>query len=316
MSSYFDNFLTEQEKSKFLTESMSREFEKLNIAMPSSNDEFKALIQGLDLSTESGQDLFGRLILLSDGFNEVEEAQNGVLESIKSLTDGFTSMTDSIQETIDKLLGIESGNSQEQMIRDFWTKKDEADKLLSKGGDLTETELSTLSNLINQINSLSTNIQSSQVGDVSGITENLVSELLGIKKDVSLNQGLVNSIYTSNGGTLSVTGEQGLLSQFLSSLPSYDTGTPYLKQDMIIQAHQKEMIIDPQSSDVLRKYGIKVNTQTPVNNLTTNENKGIIEAIDKLASRLDKIEQNTKKSATVLDEAQYGQRTLKVEMAS
>jgi hypothetical protein len=58
------------------------------------------------------------------------------------------------------------------------------------------------------------------------------------------------------------------------------------------------MIIDPQSSDVLRKYGIKVNMPTtPANNLTTNENQGIIEAINKqteeikkLNARMEKIE--------------------------
>lgn len=219
MEDYFNNFLTESEKSKFLTESMGREFAKLNLEMPETNDEFKALIQGLDLSTESGQDLFGRLILLSDGFNEMEEAQSGVLDSVKALIDGFESMGDSIQDTIDKLLGVESGSSQTQLITDFWNKKAQAETLLSKGKDLSDEEMDNLQKLISDINSLSTNIQSSTVGSTSNITSNLVSELM-------LLQG---------------------------KLPSFAVGTSNVPYDMVAQIHKNETIIPADFATAIRQ---------------------------------------------------------------
>jgi hypothetical protein len=43
---------------------------------------------------------------------------------------------------------------------------------------------------------------------------------------------------------------------------SYDTGTPYVPHDMTANIHEGEIIIDPQSSNVLRKYGINVNQES------------------------------------------------------
>lgn len=42
------------------------------------------------------------------------------------------------------------------------------------------------------------------------------------------------------------------------TMPSFAVGTAGLESDMVIQAHQYEKIIDPQSSQILSKYGIKV----------------------------------------------------------
>jgi tape measure domain-containing protein len=41
--------------------------------------------------------------------------------------------------------------------------------------------------------------------------------------------------------------------------PSYDVGTSYVPEDQLAQIHKSEKIIDPQSSAILNKYGIKVN---------------------------------------------------------
>lgn len=43
------------------------------------------------------------------------------------------------------------------------------------------------------------------------------------------------------------------------NLPSYDVGTPSVPADMTAKIHQKEIIVDPQSSEILRNYGIRVN---------------------------------------------------------
>jgi hypothetical protein len=92
-------------------------------------------------------------------------------------------------------------------------------------------------------------------------------------------------------------------------LPSFDVGTSYVRGDQIAQIHDTEMIIDPQSSNVLRKYGINVNS----NNLSNDD---IIVELRKMSARLESIEKSTKISSNVLNESQYGQRTMKVELVS
>ena len=134
--SFFDNFLTESEQLAYVTGVVIKEFSKLNIVLPTSKEGFKDLLNGLDLTTEAGQELYGRLIILSEGFAQVADK---VAESIKNLEEqlattvsdgfnimesGFSKLFESIQSNIDrtksvidKLLGKESeGNLTKNLI--------------------------------------------------------------------------------------------------------------------------------------------------------------------------------------------------------
>jgi len=46
-----------------------------------------------------------------------------------------------------------------------------------------------------------------------------------------------------------------------ANLPSFDVGSPEISHDMVAKVHRSETIIDPQSSAILRKYGIRVQAQ-------------------------------------------------------
>lgn len=76
IQSYYDNFLTEEEKVADMTRRLTEQFGKAGVAMPGSVEGFRNLIKGIDTSTVSGQELFGRLIVLSGSFYDLQEAIN------------------------------------------------------------------------------------------------------------------------------------------------------------------------------------------------------------------------------------------------
>lgn len=97
VSSYLENFLSDTEQLAFQTQLMSAEFAKLGLAMPTSKEGFTNLIKSLDVSSESGQELYGRLIILSDSFAKLFEntssSKASLLENISSFVKNLLGTT-------------------------------------------------------------------------------------------------------------------------------------------------------------------------------------------------------------------------------
>jgi hypothetical protein len=74
ISDYMDSFFSDAEKLAYSTSLMKAEFDAIGVTIPKTSDEFKNLIKSIDLSTESGQELYGRLIVLSSGFGELQDS--------------------------------------------------------------------------------------------------------------------------------------------------------------------------------------------------------------------------------------------------
>jgi len=78
-NSFFENFFTEAEQFEQLESSLGEAFDSLGLSMSGSREEFRALIEGIDLTTESGQALFAALLelnpALSEFFDELEQIE-------------------------------------------------------------------------------------------------------------------------------------------------------------------------------------------------------------------------------------------------
>lgn len=74
---YYDNFFTEEEKLADLTQDLGREFRSLGYYLPKSREQFRDIVEGLDLTTQSGQETFATLMkivpALDSFFNAMEE---------------------------------------------------------------------------------------------------------------------------------------------------------------------------------------------------------------------------------------------------
>jgi len=101
-SNFYDNFYTEEEKNAKRLEQLTSVFASLNLAIPSTNEEYKTLVKSLDLSTESGRLAYYNLISISEAFSEVtkysEEAKDTLLNTYKEATDAAY---DALQKSIE-----------------------------------------------------------------------------------------------------------------------------------------------------------------------------------------------------------------------
>lgn len=93
--SYIENYLSESEQVAYNTAVMSDAFSDLGLTIPTTKQGFTELLKSIDVTTEGGQDLYGRLILLSEGFSELVESS----DKLKS------SLFENIQNFIDKING-------------------------------------------------------------------------------------------------------------------------------------------------------------------------------------------------------------------
>lgn len=102
--SFFESFLTDNEQLTYKTEQLISQFNDLGIALPASKDSFRDLLSSLDLTTESGQELYGRLIVLSEGFAEVADATTSSIEALQtSLDELSTNSFDTFISSLDKV---------------------------------------------------------------------------------------------------------------------------------------------------------------------------------------------------------------------
>jgi len=89
VGSYFENFYSQEEQLTARTRELNRVFSSLGITLPSTTDEYRALVSAQDLNTEGGRELYAQLIQLSASFYEIKsaakEASSAMVEEINRL---------------------------------------------------------------------------------------------------------------------------------------------------------------------------------------------------------------------------------------
>lgn len=105
-------FLTTFERVALQSARLKDQFQAIGVAMPKTNDEFKALILGIDSSSEAGKNLLNQLLPLADDFG--------------SLTDSIKAVGQAITDEITRIRGLISSGASSQnyaaLQADFATK--------------------------------------------------------------------------------------------------------------------------------------------------------------------------------------------------
>ncbi|MFW2585540.1 hypothetical protein [Aliarcobacter butzleri] len=135
-SSYFDNFLSDDEQLTYNTQQLIEQFNSLNIALPTSKDGFRALLDGIDLTTASGQELYGRIIVLNDAFASVANETAKSIEELNNLSfESFISSVDKANDTFKSLK-----DTALSFINSFSSSSDLKDNLISYNKKRAEFE--------------------------------------------------------------------------------------------------------------------------------------------------------------------------------
>ena len=96
IAAYSDNFLTEAEKLAPTQSAVTKQMAFLGFSSITTKDQFKALVNSIDVTTDTGRKLFQNLMEVQDGFNQVAQSEEKLADSRDSQTD-----------TIRKLIGTE-----------------------------------------------------------------------------------------------------------------------------------------------------------------------------------------------------------------
>lgn len=188
--SYIENYLSESEQLAYNTSIMTDAFSDLGLTIPTTKQGFTDLLKSIDVTTESGQDLYGRLILLSDGFNTLVEDS----DKVKS------SLFDNIQSFIDSIMGKGSSDAP-KAFSDFSTSFNSMiDAIANGSSNLEEVGQTALDNAQNYLNTVTATATAGR--DIEFAKAMLVNKFSGViaTPDTSLNT--INNTLNNNNAVL------------------------------------------------------------------------------------------------------------------
>lgn len=108
VESYWEAFYTEEERIATITRRLSESMIALGAAMPSDREGFRALIDGINISTEAGAKLYAELIKLAGGFDTIFSAADRAAEELlakeQAAEDALRALQKSISDFVESIL--------------------------------------------------------------------------------------------------------------------------------------------------------------------------------------------------------------------
>lgn len=99
VSFYSENFLTEAERLAPVQAALTKELARLGITGLDTRDEFKALVQGLDVSTAAGAELFAALMAIAPAFAAITEETQAIADQRDRLSTAYERESGALADT-------------------------------------------------------------------------------------------------------------------------------------------------------------------------------------------------------------------------
>lgn len=88
---YYETYYTEAERTQKSTEDLAKAMALVNVALPKTKDQFRAIVSGLDLTTESGRNAYAVLLQLAPEFaTAMDSIDKAAVDAANSLIKKFT----------------------------------------------------------------------------------------------------------------------------------------------------------------------------------------------------------------------------------
>lgn len=100
---YYDKFFSDEEKQLRLQGQLTSVLSDFNMALPLAREGYRALVEGLDLSTESGQRAYVALLSLAEGADQYYQVIDETTDAQNELTKSLAALTETIDEWLSKL---------------------------------------------------------------------------------------------------------------------------------------------------------------------------------------------------------------------
>ena len=231
--SFFESFFSEAEQFEFLQSSITSAFDSLGLSVVSSREEFKLLVQSVDLTTEAGQKMYASLLELSPAMSDfiggLEDAAKSAFSMLeksinleKSRAKAVLDVAKTAHSTeLDRIKGIRSALSAESELRKS-NLSDAQDGLNNAFG----AEMSLIQSISDaRISSLGE--EKSAIGETVSSMKALINS---INSPMAASVGLLDALSSAKNGDFSVAKELDF-----ASLLNLDAGTFSSASEMSVQ---------------------------------------------------------------------------------
>lgn len=231
LKDFFSNFFTDAERAKAESEALAKQFAAIGVAMPTSREKFRELVETTGTSTDASAKLTGQLLNLAGAFASVSEATAKTIQSTedmvaaserkdklaasrakdladevvrKAADDAFTALTESVKTGLQGLLRAGKGEAALASVMSV-TKINSAqytnpDGSFNAGGynaAAAKAEARISKDLINQASADAINVE-----NVSGLMSGLMSNILNDDMKNSLIRDTAERVKLPAGGLI------------------------------------------------------------------------------------------------------------------
>ena len=283
MKDYVDNFLTDDQKLGLEITQMRKEFSDLGLVMPKTK---KAFTDMLKTASENNEELYGRLIVLSEGlgsiFDEVESKMNDKISLINDTLNNLDSTISGLRSSVN---GIDT-----YALDKFYQSMAKTQDLLSSG------DYESIAKSINETIGLSSALN--QASNFSLTKDMQYAQLVAAKQFEDMKDTLkddvdyLSSIDTNTANTnTSINNLSEVMKAFLtgSAMPSFAVGTSYVSNDMTARIHQGEIITPKNFSDGLRNGDLVMGQTSGIINAISIMNNNFTQNVSNLENKLNSI---------------------------
>jgi len=299
LGTIMDSFLSAGASLSSQSAQLATTFNDLHQAMPANRAEFMALLQSLDLTTESGKRLFGQLITLVPAFDAVQKKIDDIKSKYRDIIDPMSQYLEklnSIDEDFRGLLNSEIDRIKKSAKdgQDIVEQLADAEKAITqqKGAVLISTLESIWKSITNGIVNLQRSL-ASQIATLQG--PGAVASLAG--SNVSSAWGSVNSYIGSvkAGSPRNVSTEVGLLQNLQSAIMErYNAELALIQQAAQEQAQALQDGLQSQIDAINAATQAQIDAKTKENDAVLKGLQDQLDAANKLKSAIKQVQDYAK----------------------